>query len=73
MKQQQGTRWAQALCLAAKLGIAPHRFWQLSLVEWQALTREAPAVGDLALSRRDLIELMQHYPDKGRQMDDGRD
>ena len=73
MKQQQSARWAQALYLAGTLGVAPHQFWKLSLVEWQALTRGAPGGGQLALSRRELIDLMQHYPDEGSETDDARD
>lgn len=53
--------WLAALRLAARLGIAPREFWQLSLIEWRALAGGRDAE---PLSRRALQILMADYPDK---------
>lgn len=48
------------LRLAVRMGIAPQRFWALSVREWRMLTAsDAPA----ALGRAELQELQARYPD----------
>ena len=53
--------WAEPLRLAVRLGIAPHAFWRLSLVEWRALTETPPSP---VLTRSGLTALIARYPDE---------
>lgn len=52
--------WAEALAGATRMGIPPHRFWQLSLAEWRALTR---VTASRPIDRAALDALRQTYPD----------
>lgn len=52
--------WAGALAHAARLGVAPHDFWALSVAEWLALTRGAATPG---LARDALNTLCARFPD----------
>jgi uncharacterized phage protein (TIGR02216 family) len=52
--------WFAALRAAARLGIGPRDFWQLSLIEWRAVVGPADA---RPLTRRALQILMADYPD----------
>jgi uncharacterized phage protein (TIGR02216 family) len=54
--------WTGLLRACALLGVAPHKAWQLSLVEWRAL---AGCSGSSApLQRSTLEDLIQRFPDK---------
>lgn len=54
--------WPALLRLAAaRFGVAPAAFWQLSLAEWGALTAAAPAPA--ALSRAEFERLAAAHPD----------
>ena len=62
--------WRQWLSLGlGVMGLAPDVFWGLSLAEWQAMAeghalRLARPGRDLPLERRELTDLLAHYPDK---------
>jgi uncharacterized phage protein (TIGR02216 family) len=53
--------WGGLLRAAARMGVSPEDFWRMSVREWRLMTR-----GDdvIAMSRADLAELMQAYPDR---------
>ena len=52
--------WRDGLAQAAQLGLSPHQFWQLSLIEWRAITRPA---GPAPLNRAGLEALRKRHPD----------
>lgn len=54
------TRWAAMLAAALRLGVAPHRFWRLSLREWRAIA----ATHDVAMNAADLQALAARFPDR---------
>ncbi len=54
--------WADMVQAAARLGICPGRFWQLSLREWRFLSGQ----GGQTLPRRAFDQLMRLHPDKER-------
>lgn len=53
--------WLSWLHIALRLGVPPHRFWRLSVVEWRAILNAADGA---ALSHADLARLMGAFPDK---------
>lgn len=55
------TPWADLVQAALKLGLKPAEFWQLSLREWNAITREKKRSG---FRRSDLSRLISAFPDK---------
>ena len=61
MKPTTEFQWGRLLLSAAKLGIRPAEFWQLSLREWQMLMRVRSGSG---FSAKDLGRLIEAYPDK---------
>lgn len=56
------TPWPAMLAAALALGVAPHRFWRLSVGEWRALTR--PLSHAETMARATLADLMDRFPDK---------
>jgi hypothetical protein len=53
------TPWPVMLRLAQSMGVAPHRFWRLSLREWRDLF--AATTG--ALSPAAFADLLRRFPD----------
>lgn len=54
--------WAEMMQAAARLGIGPQGFWQLSLKEWRML---ASGPGQAApLGRQELEQMMRMWPDE---------
>jgi hypothetical protein len=52
--------WPGVLSACARLGLAPHHAWSLSMMEWRALTGPSrPA----ALPRAALDALIDRFPD----------
>ena len=56
-----GIPWRRWLHIALRLGVKPHEFWRLSVVEWLSILNGENAT---ALSRADLAQLMGVFPDK---------
>lgn len=52
--------WRDGLAEAARLGLSPQQFWQLSLIEWRAITRPA---GPSPLDQAGLDALCKQHPD----------
>jgi hypothetical protein len=55
------TPWGEMLRAAARLGVKPAAFWELSLREWRMLT-ERPG-GAAPLGRGDLMRMAEAWPD----------
>ncbi len=53
--------WPAILRTGLALGLTPSEVWQLSLMEWRALTGSA---GNAALDRAGLDALRARFPDK---------
>lgn len=56
-----GIPWRRWLHIALRLGVPPHEFWRLSVIEWRAILKAADTA---ALSHADLARLMGAFPDK---------
>ncbi len=54
-------QWDRLILSALRLGILPEAFWQLSIREWQMLTRGKAKSG---FERSDLSRLISAFPDK---------
>lgn len=61
MSGAKGFPWARMMQTAIRFGIAPDQFWQLSLREWQMLTRTRTGTD---FRKTDLSRLIAAYPDK---------
>jgi len=53
--------WAAMLRTALAMGVAPHRFWRLSMKEWRMLTAVNP--GGAPIGRGEVEALMRAWPD----------
>ncbi|HYD71991.1 MAG TPA: phage tail assembly chaperone [Candidatus Binatia bacterium] len=56
------TPWARLLALSLTLGVAPSKFWRLSLKEWRALVSPAHET----LTRAAFDALASRFPDNQR-------
>lgn len=56
------TPWLRLLATSASVGVAPARFWRLSVKEWRALV----ATEHNGLTRSAFEALLQRFPDRAR-------
>jgi hypothetical protein len=54
--------WAQMLRYALSIGISPHEFWQLSVLEWKMLAGESHP----ALNRHEFEKLLKEFDNDTR-------
>ena len=55
------TPWGEMLRTAARLGVGPEGFWQLSLREWRMLTERSGQAG--SLGRSEMERMVERWPD----------